>query len=787
MMGGMQMDNIDKRKVYLYGILLITLYFSSKMLWDSFTILFELISLFIIGAFALIEIRNIFIRGKNEQKVLLFLWIVYIIYVILNGLLNDFNISCFIRSLYEYCFYSCILWFAILFSNYIDLKIVIKWLSYIGIILALLSFCEFIFKFHFIEGMFSNYLTYDNIEVVRAKVFTRSYLSHGVLLGIFSICNAYSYKISRNRVFAIGAALCFFSILATGSRGPLVATFIAYGVFIILENKKKIKKNISQLFTIKLKRKYYIILIVLLIFIILIIFNISTGIYFIDYSIVRIRSIFNWTGDAGNLGRLKIWEESLNIIKDNFIFGIGASKTGSWGSASLMVTESDYLKKLIEIGIVGTIIYYSIPIYVIYKFFKSENKDSSNTLISIIILILVDSVILQVTEEIMIAFFYWLSLGFLFSNLQRKGKMNILYYSNVDWYWIKQRPHFIAEGLARTYNVKFVYQHRYNRSIMQKSREQSIVKKVYPIYVIPKGDRVKILYKINNIIRRLYISLYISIWDIDTIILTYPTQINSIPNCFTVRILYDCMDNYIEFITDKNEKQELALVENILINKADLITVSSEKLIEELKIRHQNLPSEKCFLVRNAYAGEIINNTHTVKVNSIYKLCYYGTISSWFDFDLLKKSLDKYRNIEYFIYGPVEPGIEMPTNLERFNYMGIAEHSRLSEIVESMDCLIMPFVVNELIESVDPVKLYEYINFNKNIISVYYNEINRFKPYVYFYKNESEYYAILDSLLKNNLIKYSNDERIDFLEKNNWDSRIQQYVSLLEQSEREEL
>lgn len=174
-------------------------------------------------------------------------------------------------------------------------------------------------------------------------------------------------------------------------------------------------------------------------------------------------------------------------------------------------------------------------------------------------------------------------------------------------------------------------------------------------------------------------------------------------------------------------------------------------------------------------------------MNSIYKLCYYGTISSWFDFDLLKKSLDKYRNIEYFIYGPVEPGIEMPTNLERFNYMGIAEHSRLSEIVESMDCLIMPFVVNELIESVDPVKLYEYINFNKNIISVYYNEINRFKPYVYFYKNESEYYAILDSLLKNNLIKYSNDERIDFLEKNNWDSRIQQYVSLLEQSEREEL
>ena len=40
--------------------------------------------------------------------------------------------------------------------------------------------------------------------------------------------------------------------------------------------------------------------------------------------------------------------------------------------------------------------------------------------------------------------------------------------------------------------------------------------------------------------------------------------------------------------------------------------------------------------------------------------------------------------------------------------------------------MIMPFKLNELVKSVDPVKLYEYINYNKPIISIFYQEIKRY-------------------------------------------------------------
>ena len=39
---------------------------------------------------------------------------------------------------------------------------------------------------------------------------------------------------------------------------------------------------------------------------------------------------------------------------------------------------------------------------------------------------------------------------------------------NVDWDWIKQRPHFIAEGLATKNEIKVIYQYRYQRDGLQK-------------------------------------------------------------------------------------------------------------------------------------------------------------------------------------------------------------------------------------------------------------------------------------------------------------------------------
>lgn len=73
----------------------------------------------------------------------------------------------------------------------------------------------------------------------------------------------------------------------------------------------------------------------------------------------------------------------------------------------------------------------------------------------------------------------------------------------------------------------------------------------------------------------------------------------------------------------------------------------------------------------------------------------------------------------------------------------MVEHHKLGETVAGFDCLLMPFVISEIVLYVDPVKLYEYIAWGKCIIASWYPEIDRFSDFVYFYHDSGEYVELI--------------------------------------------
>lgn len=361
----------------------------------------------------------------------------------------------------------------------------------------------------------------------------------------------------------------------------------------------------------------------------------------------------------------------------------------------------------------------------------------------------------------------------------------IVYIMNVDWRWIKQRPHFIAEGLAKNFDVTVLYQYRYNRKSLQKRNHNVRGISIKPIYVIPKGDRHRLLRKVNKSIKIFNVKKNIRKSSPDFVIATYPEQVGFIPEKFSGRLIYDCMDNHIAFISNEEQKHIMMQDEAKLIKRADVILVSSEKLKWVLVERYGNKYLSKMRLIRNGYKGSIMDTNENVcqrsKDNELL-ITYFGTVSTWFDFDILQKSLEDFKNLRYKIIGPITDGVDLPKS-DRIKFAGIVEHDRLYSHVEKSDCLLMPFKVNDIIESVDPVKLYEYINFNKNIICVKYKEVERFQPFVHFYSDYDSFKEQIQSLLDNENLTYSQAERIDFLQNNNWDNRINMIIKILNNEE----
>ena len=248
---------------------------------------------------------------------------------------------------------------------------------------------------------------------------------------------------------------------------------------------------------------------------------------------------------------------------------------------------------------------------------------------------------------------------------------------------------------------------------------------------------------------------------------------------FKGKVLYDCMDNHTAFNSNVKERDTLEKKEKRLINVADNVIVSSEYLKGFIVERYQADRSKIC-LVRNAFDGKILENVKEKRIGNTFKMAYIGTISTWFDWETMIEVLKKMSSVEIHLYGPIDSAVKLPKN-ERILYHGTVEHDKIYNAIKDKDCLIMPFVINEIINAVDPVKIYEYINFNKDIIMCYYDEVRRFNNYVYFYKSADDFINAIESVKKNKSIKYNRNQRELFLNSNNWRSRVKQIEKILEE------
>ncbi len=341
----------------------------------------------------------------------------------------------------------------------------------------------------------------------------------------------------------------------------------------------------------------------------------------------------------------------------------------------------------------------------------------------------------------------------------------ILYIMHVDWNWIKQRPHFLAEKLDLATDILVLYPFALTRTNLVPNKKTV---KTLPFFQLP-FRRYKLFDMLNTLLQKIFFFITINYFNPDIIWICHPSIYNYLPKEFykNTTIVYDCMDDALAFSDAIRNRKINAHMEKCLLNRADIVFASSKNLAQKI-ITRGCVPS-KVTVVRNAFNGDIVkvNNKNRAE-NRIFKICYIGTISDWIDFDSLLFCLDLLTNIEFHFIGPVSASI--PNN-DRLIFYGPTKHSNLVNLMLNYDCMIMPFKVNDLIVSVDPVKLYEYINYNKNIISIYYNELDRFDSFVYFYRDKFELKQVIKQLIQNNTIKYSNIERLRFLHDNTWDIR----------------
>jgi len=371
----------------------------------------------------------------------------------------------------------------------------------------------------------------------------------------------------------------------------------------------------------------------------------------------------------------------------------------------------------------------------------------------------------------------------------------ILFVSLLDWYFTKQRPQHLAELLSKNNKVEYVCHVSWNTKNIRNHDENELISNNFSISDTLKIRRLKYLpfnklkpiALINNFLYKIMIEIIVYRYKPDILWLTHPEQYNLIPKLFNGKIIYDCMDNYSKFSKDRVVEKHIDALERKLVNKVNFIITSSNGLKNKISCINSNL---KIVVIKNATDFEYFNsyiNLHekrdkeSIGISVNKKIIgYFGGISSWFDVDLLLFLANNYKGCDFVIVGPISNKSVIPKTAKADNikFIGPKEYKKLAAYLYCFDVCIMPFIVNDLIKDVNPVKLYEYLSMGKPVVVPDYSEIKEFAEYVYLASGYEDFSKKIGQALAENdacIIK----KRICFAKANTWENRVDSINELI--------
>jgi teichuronic acid biosynthesis glycosyltransferase TuaH len=356
--------------------------------------------------------------------------------------------------------------------------------------------------------------------------------------------------------------------------------------------------------------------------------------------------------------------------------------------------------------------------------------------------------------------------------------MKILYLMHVDIKWIKQRPHFLAEEISKTNKLLLFYYFSYKRENLCSPNNKF---NSYPYLLAPFFFKIYPIRALNSFLLKIFFKIVIIFYRPKYIWITSPFQYSFFFKKDKKKIIYDCMDYHREFFKGQTIRNEIDHLEKKIRFSVNKIICSSKNLSTRFN-------DKNTYIVNNAFSDEwryILDKKKSLKshkkssIDNVI-LCYFGTLSNHINYTLLQAVTKKYKFITIRLIGPTEFVPEYVKLSKSIHIINSISHDKLVKIIEDVDIFFMPFVLNKLTISVDPVKLYEYILLGKPILSPYYSELDKFSKFVEFYKTEKDFMEILNKIIKSSFsVEHTKKEQQKFVSNNSWKNRCDQINKIL--------
>lgn len=369
----------------------------------------------------------------------------------------------------------------------------------------------------------------------------------------------------------------------------------------------------------------------------------------------------------------------------------------------------------------------------------------------------------------------------------KEKEVVVVCFSDIFWDFVWQRHQSLLTRFPEEWNILFVEPTSLltlitqpRRFLARRTRNITIIS----LPTLPLMDKVSFLRFINDHLVSLWLRMIFRQKGIKKpVLLYYAPRFSSLIGRLGERLVaYDYADDRMAF---SGVPAWIEPYVEALLRKSDIVFVTSETLRKKaLAYRKDGV-----YLVGNGVDAELFKKARDDlplpdDIKDLKKpiIGYFGVIDDWLDVDLVAEVADAYLDASIVLIGPVLIGADGQSRLKsrpNIFLLGKKPHDELPGYLRAFDVCIIPFKINELTKSVNPVKLYEYMAGGKNVISTTMLELEKYGDVIFLSRDNREFVGKIAAALS----KKPDMARFGVLvSENTWDMKAKDMVHIIENS-----
>jgi len=160
---------------------------------------------------------------------------------------------------------------------------------------------------------------------------------------------------------------------------------------------------------------------------------------------------------------------------------------------------------------------------------------------------------------------------------------------------------------------------------------------------------------------------------------------------------------------------------------------------------------------------------------------YVGAIDSWFDFDLVDRLAERFKDLSLILIGPDAMARNRLKQRSNLHILGTRSYDRLPGYLQHADVGIIPFDVAgnpELVHGINPLKLYEYMACGLPVVATEWRELINIQSPALLARTDEEFAGALENAMAGDQEK---EPYMNYARDNAWNGRVNNLLGLLEE------